>query len=112
VLHGVFSFTFQDYRHKTSLSDIASHFGAADNGWTDDTVVPAPPWIPSAPDRANATFVVLARNSELDGTVQSIRDMEDRFNRRHGYPYVLLNEVPFTDEFKKFTIFSSSHMPN
>jgi Glycolipid 2-alpha-mannosyltransferase len=111
VLHGVFSFTSKDYREKTSLSNIASHFGAADNDWTDDTVVPAVPCIPSAPDRANATFVILARNSDLDGTMQSIRDMEDKFNRRHGYPYVFLNEVPFNDEFKKSTVFSSSHMP-
>jgi len=26
--------------------------------------------------------------------------MEDRFNRKYGYPWVLLNEEPFTDEFK------------
>lgn len=50
--------------------------------------------------RANATFVVLARNSDLDGIIRSIRDVEDRFNRKYNYPYVLLNEVPFTEEFK------------
>ncbi|KAF9052644.1 glycosyltransferase family 15 protein [Panaeolus papilionaceus] len=27
--------------------------------------------------------------------------MEDRFNRNHGYPWILLNEEPFTDEFKE-----------
>ncbi|KAJ7753990.1 glycosyl transferase [Mycena metata] len=27
--------------------------------------------------------------------------MEDRFNRRHGYPFVLLNDQPFTEEFKR-----------
>ncbi|EKM82672.1 hypothetical protein AGABI1DRAFT_118115 [Agaricus bisporus var. burnettii JB137-S8] len=26
--------------------------------------------------------------------------MEDRFNKNYGYPWVLLNEEPFTDEFK------------
>jgi len=30
-----------------------------------------------------------------------VREMEDRFNRFYGYPYVLLNEEPFTDEFKQ-----------
>ncbi|KAJ7753985.1 glycosyltransferase family 15 protein [Mycena metata] len=51
--------------------------------------------------RANATFVILARNSDLDSTVRSVREMEDRFNRRHGYPFVLLNDEPFTEEFKR-----------
>lgn len=55
--------------------------------------------------RANATFVILCRNSDIDGTVRSIREIEDRFNRRYHYPYVLLNEVPFTDEFKKSVMF-------
>ncbi|KAJ7733150.1 glycolipid 2-alpha-mannosyltransferase-domain-containing protein [Mycena metata] len=51
--------------------------------------------------RANATFVILARNSDLDSTVRSVREMEDRFNTRHGYPFVLLNDEPFTEEFKR-----------
>ena len=29
-----------------------------------------------------------------------MREIEDRFNRRYRYPYVFLNEEPFTDEFK------------
>jgi alpha 1,2-mannosyltransferase len=37
----------------------------------------------------------------MGGTLRSIRDIEDRFNRKYGYPYVLLNEEPFTDDFKK-----------
>ena len=52
--------------------------------------------------RANATFVILTRNSDLDGIIRSIRDIEDRFNRKYNYPYVLLNEVPFTEEFKSW----------
>ncbi|KAJ6530310.1 glycosyltransferase family 15 protein [Mycena capillaripes] len=55
----------------------------------------------AARPRANATFVMLARNSDLDNAVRSIRRMEDRFNTRHHYPYVLLNDEPFTDEFKR-----------
>lgn len=27
----------------------------------------------------------------------------DRFNKRYNYPYVFLNDEPFTDEFKKYT---------
>ncbi|KAF8077935.1 glycosyltransferase family 15 protein [Lyophyllum atratum] len=51
--------------------------------------------------QANATFVLLCRNSDLAGVVSSIQQMEDRFNRRHNYPWVLLNEEPFTEEFKR-----------
>jgi len=56
----------------------------------------------NASDRANATFVFLCRNSDLPGVVASIQQMEDRFNRKYGYPWVLLNEEPFTEEFKEY----------
>ena len=52
-------------------------------------------------DRANATFVFLCRNGDLSGVVTSIQQMEDRFNRRYKYPWVLLNEEPFTEDFKR-----------
>ncbi|KAG6332511.1 hypothetical protein ID866_6581 [Astraeus odoratus] len=55
----------------------------------------------SVPQRANATFIILCRNSDLDGIIQSVRGIEDRFNRNFGYPYVFLNEEPFTDDFKR-----------
>ncbi|KAJ7074768.1 glycosyltransferase family 15 protein [Mycena amicta] len=55
----------------------------------------------AARPRANATFVILARNSDMDNTVRSVRRIEDRFNTRHHYPFVLLNDEPFTDEFKR-----------
>jgi alpha 1,2-mannosyltransferase len=50
--------------------------------------------------RANATIVMLVRNAELEGALNSIRQLEDRFNRKHGYPYVFLNDVAFTENFK------------
>ncbi|KAG9048687.1 alpha 1,2-mannosyltransferase 2.4.1 [Tulasnella sp. UAMH 9824] len=53
--------------------------------------------------KANAAFVILARNSELNGVLESIKMMEDRFNRKFGYPYVFLNEQPFTSDFIKYT---------
>lgn len=53
--------------------------------------------------RANATFVILARNEDLWPILGSIRSMEDRFNSRYHYPYVFLNEVPFSEEFKLHT---------
>lgn len=59
--------------------------------------------------RANATFVILCRNSDLNGAVRSIRDIEDRFNRKYRYPYVFLNEEPFTEEFKECVLVPSCH---
>ncbi|KAJ1953483.1 hypothetical protein EC988_002969 [Linderina pennispora] len=55
---------------------------------------------PAAGERVNAAIVVLVRNSELNGLRKSMRMFEDRFNRRFKYPYVLLNDEPFTQEFK------------
>ena len=41
----------------------------------------------------------LIRNNELWEIVKSIRQIEDRFNRNYHYPWVFLNDVPFTQEF-------------
>jgi len=53
--------------------------------------------------RANATFVTLARNSDIWEISKSIRAVEDRFNRKFNYDWVFLNEQPFDDHFKKVT---------
>jgi len=50
--------------------------------------------------RANAAFVVLARNKELEGVVQSIKSIERHFNRWFHYPYVFLNDGDFEQSFK------------
>jgi len=50
--------------------------------------------------RVNACFMVLVRNQELVGLKSSMTQLEARFNRRYNYPYVMLNDVPFTAEFK------------
>ncbi|ANB13278.1 alpha-1,2-mannosyltransferase KTR1 [Sugiyamaella lignohabitans] len=49
----------------------------------------------------NATFVTLARNSDLLGLMNTIRSVEDRFNNRYHYDWVFLNNEPFTEEFVK-----------
>ncbi|KAJ7677281.1 nucleotide-diphospho-sugar transferase [Mycena rosella] len=51
--------------------------------------------------RANATFVFLCRNSDLNGVVSSIVSMEDRFNRAYSYPWVFLNDEEITEELKQ-----------
>ncbi|GAA5967054.1 hypothetical protein JCM8115_003506 [Rhodotorula mucilaginosa] len=52
------------------------------------------------PERENATFVMLARNSDVWGALDSIRQVEDRFNRQFHYDWTFLNDEPFNDEFK------------
>lgn len=51
--------------------------------------------------RANAVLVVLARNKEIEGVVQSMTSLERHFNRWYHYPYVFLNDEPFNSTFKE-----------
>lgn len=53
--------------------------------------------------KAKAAFVVLIRNGDLHGFRSSMRQLEDRFNHKYNYPYVFLNDEPFTEEFIKLT---------
>jgi mannosyltransferase len=56
---------------------------------------------PVNPPRANAAFVVLARNKEMEGVIQSIKSIERHFNRWFHYPYVFLNDGDFNSTFKE-----------
>ncbi|MBW0466049.1 hypothetical protein O181_005764 [Austropuccinia psidii MF-1] len=51
--------------------------------------------------RENATFVALVRNQDLQAIMSSMRAVEDRINRKLGYPWVFLNDKPFTKKFKR-----------
>ncbi len=62
----------------------------------------APPAADAGP-KANATFVTLARNSDVWEIARSIRQVEDRFNHRYHYDWVFLNDKPFDSQFKKVT---------
>ena len=44
---------------------------------------------------------MLVRNSELDNALSSVKQLEERFNKRFGYHWVFLNDVAFYDEFKE-----------
>lgn len=79
-------------------ADYPMPMSANDAGWEDilfNGPAPGP--------RMNATFVTLARNSDLWDMANSIREMEDRFNRRYNYDWVFLNDKPFDATFKKLT---------
>lgn len=53
--------------------------------------------------RMNATFVTLARNSDVWEISRSIRQVEDRFNHAYNYDWVFLNDDDFDETFKKVT---------
>ncbi|KAH7103907.1 glycosyltransferase family 15 protein [Auriculariales sp. MPI-PUGE-AT-0066] len=53
--------------------------------------------------RAKAAFVVLAREVDLPGVLTSMQQMEDRFNHRFKYPWVFLNERPYSERFVNWT---------
>lgn len=54
------------------------------------------------PGKPRAAIVVLARNSDLPGLVNSMHQLERRFNGRPQarYPYVFLNDGNFTEAFR------------
>ncbi|CCH44693.1 putative mannosyltransferase [Wickerhamomyces ciferrii] len=60
------------------------------------------------PGKENATIVMLVRNWELDQALQSMRSLEDRFNKKYRYPWTFLNDVPFDEEFIEATTLMAS----
>jgi len=48
-------------------------------------------------------FVMLTRNGDLHSVRATVRQIEDRLNRRYNYPYIFINDQPFTEKFKDFT---------
>lgn len=97
------SFTHEDYGKATSFKTIASKMPWASNDYMpdEDVSLSQPPARPSTGGvRANATLLMLARNSDTDGAIRSVRELEDRFNHQFHYPWVFLNEEPFSDDFK------------
>jgi mannosyltransferase len=49
--------------------------------------------------RANATILMLARNSEAEDARAAVQSLEHRFNRWFGYPITFLNDKPWSQEF-------------
>lgn len=101
-LHYILSFSHEEYGKATSFQSIADKLRSKDSEY-----VPPPSVFHNATGvnrKANAAFVILARNSDLKSIIESIKHVEDRFNRKFGYPYVFLNEEPFSEEFKRSVI--------
>ncbi|OCH94995.1 glycosyltransferase family 15 protein [Obba rivulosa] len=100
-LHFILSVSHEDYGRATSWSYLTGQLSASgskpSNHISQDYMYPNG----TVGQRANATFVILARNSDLSGIASSMKQMEDRFNKQYKYPYVFLNEAPFTTEFQE-----------
>ena len=50
--------------------------------------------------RPRAALISLVRNSELEGIVQSMTQLEYHWNRKYQYPWIFFNDEPFNDDFK------------
>ncbi|KAJ2329814.1 hypothetical protein GGH92_009646, partial [Coemansia sp. RSA 2673] len=62
-----------------------------------ESVHPSPSDTTNVSEKANAAFVILTRNKDLKSLRETLIQLEDRFNRRYHYPYVFLNNEPFSD---------------
>ncbi|KKY23750.1 putative glycolipid 2-alpha-mannosyltransferase [Diplodia seriata] len=78
-----------------------SHSGSSSQGTTPNTTPQLTGTMPG--ERMNATFVTLARNSDVWEIARSIRQVEDRFNRKFNYDWVFLNDDDFDENFKRVT---------
>lgn len=105
ALHYILSITHEGYGQATSISHLTDYFDRPQPpyqaGVPEEYYKPSPP-IQLPERKANATFVMLVRNSDGPGIMNSMKQIEDRFNKKFQYPYVFLNDVPFTDNFKKY----------
>ncbi|KAF5376838.1 hypothetical protein D9757_008886 [Collybiopsis confluens] len=107
TIHYLLTLTHDGYRRVASIDNLTSHFKQADSSdpIPDRDLPPFSNETLTVNHRANATFVILARNTDIDDTIRSVREIEDRFNRRFMYPYVFLNDEQFTEEFKEQVFF-------
>eukprot|EP00887_Chlorella_sp_A99_P002719 scaffold6.g2719.t1 len=49
----------------------------------------------------NPTGPSSSRNKDLDGVKSSMRQLEQRFNERAGYPYIFVNDAIFSQRFRR-----------
>lgn len=88
----------------TPLTDVTKIAQEQANHNHDTSPVPGVDLTTAAPgQRVKATFVTLARNDDIWDIAKSIRQVEDRFNRKFHYDWVFLNDKPFDAHFKRIT---------
>ncbi|KII88493.1 glycosyltransferase family 15 protein [Plicaturopsis crispa FD-325 SS-3] len=102
-LHYILSISHEGYGRATSISRISEQLGQVDLPYkapASSDHYPGTNATGTSGRRANAAIVMLARNSDVNGIVASMKQLEDRFNHKYNYPYVFLNEEPFSNAFK------------
>ncbi|KAI9018728.1 glycolipid 2-alpha-mannosyltransferase-domain-containing protein [Phycomyces nitens] len=64
-----------------------------------DTFIPTDTWkdLPT-----KGVLYMIIHNNKLQSARESIRSIEDRFNHKYRYPWVLLNSQHFTSDFRKY----------
>ena len=65
---------------------------------------PAIPDVPLLPDRENATLLMLTNSREIDGVVRVVGEVEERFNHKLNYPWIFLNDEPFSEVFQRYVV--------
>ena len=99
-LHSILSFSNESYGQKTSVSIFFKGKNEQEIKTVEVLDVDAGSFNPQL-GKSNAVLLMLCRNEEVDGAVKSVRELEDRFNHKYHYPWVFLNEVEFTEDFKR-----------
>ncbi|KAI9239718.1 MAG: nucleotide-diphospho-sugar transferase [Podila humilis] len=54
-------------------------------------------------EKANGVLVVFTSEEQIQDARQTVRDMEDRFNRGRNYPWVILSVLPLTERSRILT---------
>ena len=44
---------------------------------------------------------MLTSDREIDDALRVVGQVEDRFNRKFNYPWIFLNDRPFSEEFER-----------
>ena len=60
--------------------------------------------MPSLPNRENTTLLMLTNSWGIDGALRVVGEVEERFNRKFNYPWIFLNDEPFSDEFEQYVV--------
>ena len=83
------------------ISGHADDFLSPDGKLSTQAIDYLKPYFRNKGKRPKACFYALTRNSEMEQLMITIRQVQRRFNDKYKYDWVLLNDVPFTDEFKR-----------
>ena len=92
------------FRPRPQLLDVPTEIQEEASKAPGPSSVSELPGVPEGPieeGRVNAVMLMLVWNNELEGAVNSVRQLEEKFNKRYHYPWVFLNDELFTDELKQ-----------